>query len=81
MEWFIGEPPCNGWYFYSPKREDWDLARPVPVVRVENPQGVRLFAVLKDGSEVDCETLKDGIWCGPVPCLGSPPAWMRESKR
>jgi hypothetical protein len=77
MKWFIGEPPCNGWYFYSPKREDYDLARPVPVIRIENPTGIRLAAILK-GEQVDCELLKDGIWCGPVPVLGHPPEWMRK---
>lgn len=78
MDWFFGEPPCCGWYFYSPKRKDWDLAIPVAVSRHEYGDGTVRFVAKYKGREFDCEELKAGIWCGPIPKFEPPPKWMQE---
>lgn len=60
-------PPENGWYFYADQRKDWDIAKPVPVHRIEDCDGVRLEAL---GSGLYGQVWSDvklwpGVWFGP----------------
>ena len=69
MQWFKGVPTSPGLYFYSDRPQDWYLARPVPVRRVDEPGQKPVFSCLakpEASSWENVERMKNGIWFGPI---------------
>jgi hypothetical protein len=62
--WFTLPPVHNGWYWYADKPEDWDLARPVPVQRIEYGTGEVFYQAYIDHRWQNV-TEVSGIWAGP----------------
>lgn len=75
MKWFRGIPDKHGWYFYAASPENWDLATPVPVTKIEDSHGVR-FEVGESVIQKD----DPGIWYGPVnPPIQTPPPEVMDA--
>lgn len=73
--WFSGKPTRHGWYFLAHKKEDWDIAEPVEVRRIENGNGEIYCEVYlnKEWKRVDSPGfMNNALWVGPIPYPAKP---------
>lgn len=70
--WTSRPPAINGWWFFSPNHQDWDITRPCSVQRVEDYTGVRHEVRLPPGhadypgwTNVLDARLANYVWYGP----------------
>ena len=75
LQWFSGRPMQYGWYFLALKKEDWDIAKPVEVRRIENGNGEIYCEVYlnKEWKRVDSPGfMNNALWAGPIPYPAKP---------
>jgi hypothetical protein len=65
MDW-VTMPTKFGWWFFAPSREDWDLAKPVYVNRIERPEETFFEGRLSPNSPTVRVNRAMGWWYGPV---------------
>jgi hypothetical protein len=74
LNWMMLLPQHSGYYWHAKKAEDWDLAVPVPVSRIENPVETYFEAYVDNRWQRVADV--GGVWAGPFYKPMHRPEWL-----
>lgn len=81
-KWRTTPPVENGWYFMAEKPDEYDLAKPVGVRRIEDSDGVRfeINGWYSGKAYRNVTDFPNAVWFGPFRTVGKPPAIAQSTE-
>lgn len=63
---WMTKPTIPGYYFFAGDKKNWDIARPFPIIRIEEAGGKVQMIIQFPNEEKDIATIDGAVYFGPL---------------